>query len=69
MTTPQARGSDDFPTLVQQLVVATSALCEESREAEQLRLCVAAAKREAAAVETAAAEANACLAGKAFGTI
>jgi outer membrane murein-binding lipoprotein Lpp len=49
--------------------VATSALREESWEADQLCLSVAAAKRETAAAELAAAEAQTRLTGKAFSTI
>ena len=50
-------GVDDVLTLVEQLDVATSALHEESREADRLRLSVATAKRETAVTELAAAEA------------
>ena len=50
-------GADDVLMLVEQLDVATSALHEESREADRLRLSVAAAKRETAVTELAAAEA------------
>jgi hypothetical protein len=62
-------GVDDVLTLVEQLDVATFALREESREADRLRLSVAAVKRETAAMELVAAEAQACLTGKAFSTI
>jgi hypothetical protein len=62
-------GVDDVLTLVEQLDVATFALREESREADRLRLSVAAAKRETATVELVAAEAQARLTGKAFSTI
>ena len=55
--------------MVEQLDVATSALCEESQEADWLRLSVATAKRETTVAELATAGAQACLAGKAFGTI
>jgi hypothetical protein len=55
--------------LVEQLDVATSAIREESREEDWLRLSVATAKCEIATVELAATEAQACLFGKAFGTI
>ena len=55
--------------MVEQLDVATTALREESREADRLCLSVAAVRRETAAAELAAAEAQACLAGKAFGMI
>jgi hypothetical protein len=50
-------GADDVLTLVEQLDVATSTLREESREANRLRLSVAAAKQETAAAKLAAAEA------------
>ena len=50
-------GADDVLTLVEQLDVATFALREESREADRLRLSVAATKRETAAAELAATEA------------
>ena len=50
-------GVDDVLTLVEQLDVATSALHEESREADQLCLSVAAVKQEMAAVELATIEA------------
>jgi hypothetical protein len=43
--------------LVEQLDVATSALREESWEADRLHLSIAAAKRETAMAELAAAEA------------
>jgi hypothetical protein len=56
---PSEAGSDDFPTLVQLLDVATCALREESWEAERLRLYVAVAKWESAEAETVAAEASA----------
>jgi len=49
--------------------VATSAPHEESREVDRLRLSVAAAKRESATAELATTEAQARLAGKAFGMI
>ena len=49
--------ADDVPTLVEQLDVATSALREESQEADWLYLSVAAAKRETTVVELATAEA------------
>ena len=49
--------------------MATSALREESQEADRLRLFIAAAKQVMAMVELAIAEAQACLAGKAFGMI
>ena len=55
--------------MVEQLDVATTALREESREADRLCLSVAAVKRETAVAELAAVEAQARLAGKAFGTI
>jgi hypothetical protein len=54
---------------VEQLDVATSALREESWEADRLRLSIATTKRETVAVELATAEAMARLASKAFGTI
>ena len=50
-------GADDVLTLVEQLDVATSALHEESREVDWLRLSVAAVKQEMAAVELATIEA------------
>ena len=62
-------GTDDVLTLVEQLDVATSALHEESQEANRLRLSIAVAKQETAAAELATAEAQACLTGKAFGMI
>ena len=62
-------GADDVLMLVEQLDVATSALREESREVDRLRLSIATAKRETAVAELAAAEAQACLAGKSFGMI
>ena len=49
--------------------MATFALHEESREADRLRLFVTTAKRKTATAELAAAEAQACLAGKAFSMI
>jgi hypothetical protein len=49
--------------------MATSALLEESRDADRLRLYVAVAKRETAMAELATAEAQARLAGKAFNMI
>ena len=49
--------------------MATSTLHEESQEADRLCLSVAAAKQEMDEVELATAEAQARLAGKAFGTI
>jgi hypothetical protein len=60
-------GVDDVLTLVEQLDMATSALHEESREVDRLRLFVAAMKRETVVAEIAAAEAQACVAGKTFG--
>ena len=62
-------GVDDVLTLVEQLDVATSALREESREADRLCLSVAAAKWETDMAELAVAEAQAHLASKAFGVI
>ena len=50
-------GADDVLELVEQLDVATSALHEESREVDWLRLSVAAVKQEMAAVELATIEA------------
>ena len=61
--------ADDVLMLVEQLDVATSTLHEESREADRLRLSVAPMKLETAAAELAATEAQARLAGKAFGMI
>ena len=55
--------------MVEQLDVATSALCEESQEADWLRLSVATAKRETAVAELATAKAQVRLAGKAIGMI
>jgi hypothetical protein len=55
--------------LVEQLDVATSALHEESREADWLCLSVAAMKWEMATTKLAATEAQTHLTGKAFGTI
>jgi hypothetical protein len=55
--------------VVEQLDMATSTLYEESREVDRLCLSVATAKRETTAAELAAAEAQACLAGKAFDMI
>ena len=61
--------ADDVLELVEQLDVATSALHEESREADWLLLSVATMKRETAVAELATTEAQARLAGKAFGMI
>jgi hypothetical protein len=55
--------------LVEQLDVASSALHEESRETDWLRLSIVAVKRQTATVELAIAEAQARLTGKAFGMI
>ena len=55
--------------MVEQLDVATSALCEESQETDELRLSTIVAKREMATTELVAAEAQARLAGKAFDMI
>jgi hypothetical protein len=49
--------------------MATSALREESWEADQLRLSIAATKREIAVEELAATEAQTRLTGNAFSTI
>jgi hypothetical protein len=49
--------------------MATSTLHEESQEADRLCLSVATTKREMATTELAAAEAQAHLAAKAYGTI
>ena len=53
----QRWGPDDVLELVEQLDVATSALCEESQEAYRLRLSIAATKQETAMVELATTEA------------
>jgi hypothetical protein len=50
-------GADDVHMLVEQLDVASSALCEESRETDQPCLSVAAAKRQTSTAELAIAEA------------
>ena len=50
-------GADDVLTLVEQLDVATSILHDESREANRLRLSVAAVKQEMATAELATAKA------------
>jgi hypothetical protein len=55
--------------LVEQLDVATSTLCEESREVDWLRLFVATAKWETAEAKLATTEAQTCLADKAFDMI
>ena len=46
--------ADDVLMLVEQLDVATSALCEESREADWLCLSITAAKQETAVAELTA---------------
>jgi hypothetical protein len=63
------RLGDDVLTLVERLDVATSALREESREADRLCLSVAAMKWEMAMAKLAATEAQTHLTSKAFGTI
>ena len=60
---------DDVLTLEEQLDIATSSLREESQEADQLCLFIAAMKWEMVAAELAATEAQVHLAGKAFGMI
>ena len=62
-------GANDVLALVEQLNVATSALREESQEADRLRLSVATMKREMSTAELANAEAQVCLVGKTFSMI
>ena len=53
----EGEGVDDVLTLVEQIDMATSALHEESQEADRLCLSVAIAKWETATAELVAAEA------------